>query len=347
VIPSRPLALVEIFTETFSIYGRTFVRYGLLFLILLVPGICLVTAGTTNFSQDFIMSAKHDINFNDSDLTNARNDFNAFVTQQNPILAEKLPGAGQPYPHANTRQLYYYFRGNLTRFSSSIDLLASGLLLLTIGVFALISATVDLASQVFEERPQELFGSLRAAFTKHVWKILLLYLLYAFAALALDGILSLLPAAGAGALSGFVLVTQIYIVIRLCVTVPALVSEESGPFQALARSWQLTKPAGGRMFGALLVSFALLFVAMIFLGLLLQFFFRDFSLWWNDVLTRDHLALQWMLQSVPGAILGAASEMTIELLILFSVMPIFVTVLYYDLRTRNDGPLVYVDEDPQ
>ena len=347
MIPSRPLALVEIFTETLSIYGRTFMRYGLLFIVLLVPGICLVAAGTTNFTQDFISSAKHDINFNDTDLTNARSDFNAFVTQQNPVLAEKLPGTGQPYPHASTRQLYYYFHGNFTRFSSSIDLLASGLLLLMIGIFALIAATVDLASQVFEERRQEFFSSLRAAFAKHVWKILLLYLLYVFAAFALDGILSLLPAAGAGALSGFALVTQIFIVIRLCVTVPALVSEESGPFQAIARSWELTKQAGGRMFGALFVCFALLFVAMIFLGLILQFFFSNFSLWWNDFLTRDHLTLQWMLQSVPGAILGAASEMTIELLILFGVVPIFMMVLYYDLRTRHDGPLVYVDEIPQ
>jgi hypothetical protein len=345
VIPSRSLALVEIITETFSIYGRTFVRYGLLFLLLIVPGICLITAGTTSFTEDFVASAKHEINFGDSDLTNARNDFNALITEQNPAISEKLPGAGLPYPHANTRQLYYFFRTNFTRFSSSIDLLASGLLLLTIGVFALIASTVDLASQVFEERRQELFGSLRAAFMSHVWKMLLLYLLYMIAILGLDGILGLLPDAAADALSGFVLVAQIYLVLRLFVTIPALISEESGPFQAIVRSWWLTKNAMGRIFGASFVFSIILFVAFLFVGLIMQFFFSDFSLWWNEFLTRDHLTLQWLLESVPGALWAAAAESAIALLLLFGLMPIFGTVLYYDLRTRHDGPLVYVDEN--
>jgi len=86
VIPSRSLALVEIITETFSIYGRTFVRYGLLFLLLAVPGICLVTAGTTSLTTDAIVAVRHDVIFGDSDLTNARNDLNAYLSEQNPIL---------------------------------------------------------------------------------------------------------------------------------------------------------------------------------------------------------------------------------------------------------------------
>jgi hypothetical protein len=343
LIPSRPLALVEIISETFSIYGRTFARYALLFLLLILPGVCLVTAGTTSFTEDFITSAKHEINFGDSDLTNARNDFNAFVTQQNPAFSEKLPGAGQPYPHANTLQLYYFFRTNYTRFISSIDLLASGFLLLIIGICALTAITVDLAAQVFEERRQELFGSLRAAFAKHVWKILLLYLLYMIAVLSFDGIIGLLPDAAAGALSGFILVAQIYIILRLFVTVPALISEEIGPFQAIGRSWQLTKNAGGRIFGATFVCSVLAFVAFMFLGLIMQFFFSDFSLWWNDFLTRDHLTLQWLLESTPGALLAASAEMTLETIILFGLIQTLGPVLYYDLRTRNDGPLVYMD----
>ncbi len=344
MIPSRPLALVEIVTETFTIYWRTFARYGILFLLLVVPGICIITAGSTGLAEDAIVAARHDINFSDSDLTIVRNDFNAFVTQQNPVLAEKLPGAGQAYPHATTRELYHYFVSNLSRFASPIDLIALGFLLLILGVFALVAITVDLASQVFEERPQELFGSLRAAFAKHVWKILLLYLLYMIAVLVLDGVLDLLPDAGAGVLSGFVLVAQVYFILRLFVTIPALVSEESGPFQAIRRSWELTNAAVGRILGSSIVFSVILFVGLMIVGVFMQLLFSNFAVWWNEFLTRDRLTLQWLLESTPRALWAAAAEMSVSLLVVFGVLPIFGTVLYYDLRTRRDGPLVYVDE---
>lgn len=344
MIPSRPLALVEIITETFSIYGRTFARYGALFLLLAVPGICLVTAGTTSLTSDAIVVVRHDANFGDTDLTNARNDLNALIVEQNPVLSEKLPGAGQPYPHAATRKLYSFFSANVTRFYSSFEFLAVGFVLLTIGIFALMAVAVDLASQVFEERPQELFGSLRAAFAKHVWKILLLYLIYMIAVLAFDGILGLLPDAAAGALSGFILVAQIYLILRLFVTVPALVSEESGPFAAVRRSWELTRHSGGRVFGASFVFAIIVFVGFMMASVILQFIFSDFSLWWNDILTRDHLTLQWLLDTTPGALRAAAGEITVVSLLFFGLMPIFSTVLYYDLRTRHDGPLVYLPE---
>ncbi len=344
MIPSRPLALVEIITETFSIYGRTFVRYGLIFLLLVAPGICLVTAGITGLTNDAVLAVKHDINFSDTDLTNARNDFNAFVTQQNPALAVKLPGAGMTYPHAATRLVYHYVMSNVTRFSAPIDMLGAGFILLIIGVFALVASTTDLASQVFEERKQELFGSLRAALAKHVWKILLLYLIYLIAMLALDGILGLLPDAAAGVLSGFTLVAQIYVMLRLFVTVPALVSEEIGPFQSVTRSWQLTRHAAGRILGAAFVCAILLFVGSIMVFIVLQFIFSDFSVWWNEILTRDHLTIPWFLDSTPAALRAAAGEVTVLMLIIYGLSPIFCTVLYYDLRTRHDGPLVYVDE---
>jgi glycerophosphoryl diester phosphodiesterase family protein len=344
VIPSRPLALVEIITETFSIYGRTFVRYGLLFLILLVPGICLVTAGGTNLTEDFVTSAKHEINFDDSDLTTARNDINGYISEWNPAFAAMLPGSDQLHPHASTRQLYYFVRTNLTRFASSVDLLAAGLVLTVIGIFALAAVAVDLACQVFEARKQELFGSLRAAFARHVWKMLLLYILYLIAIWVLDAILSFLPGSAGDAISGFVMIAQIYVVLRLMVTIPALVSEESGPFHAIARSWELTRRAGWRIVGASFVFAVLLFVGSIILSTMMQLLFGDVSAWWNDFFTRGHLTLNWFLGTLPGFLRAMAGEMSFMLLIFYSLLSIFGTVLYYDLRTRHDGPLVYVDE---
>ncbi len=345
MIPSRPLPLVEIISETFSIFGRTFLRYALLFLLLLVPGLCLVTAGGTTLVGDSILAARHEMAFDDSDLTALRNDFNAALASQNPAFAATLHVTGEPYPHPRTRQLYYFVRANLTRFSSSLGLLATGLVLFIIGLFALAAATVDLASQAFEERELEFFGSLGAAFARHVWKMLLLYMVYLIAVWGLDAILVFLPGTAGDAMSGFVLVAQIYLMFRLMVTVPVLVSEELGPFQSLARSWQLTRNAGWRTLGASFVFGVIFFVGLLMLSVVLQLVFSGVPIWWNDFLTRDRLTILWFLTTLPGFIRAAAAEISFTLLIFFGLLPVFGTVLYYDLRTRHDGPLVYLDEN--
>ncbi len=96
------------------------------------------------------------------------------------------------------------------------------------------------------------------------------------AVLAFDGILGLLPDAAAGALSGFILVAQIYLILRLFVTVPALVSEESGPFAAVRRSWELTRHSGGRVFGASFVFAIIVFVGFMMASVILQFHLQRF-----------------------------------------------------------------------
>lgn len=325
-------------------------RYALLFLILLVPGICLVSAGGTSLTSDVFTQAHHEIGFNDSDFTALRNDFTAFLIEQNPALNSShifaTSDTGQAYPHASTRKLYDFARSNLTRFSSSFSIFITGLVLLVIGLFALAAAAVDLASQSFEERALELFGSLRAALARHLWKILLLYILYSIVVGSVDAILSILPDGAAGALSGLVLITQIYIILRFAVTIPALVSEELGPFPALARSWQLTHRSGWKIFGASVIFGIILFAGVTMLGLVMQFVFSDVLTWENDFLTKDHLTLTWFLTGLPGFIRGAAIELSIVMLIVLGLLPVFGTVLYYDLRTRKDGPLMYLDEHP-
>lgn len=345
MIPSRPLALVDIISETLSIYGRSFWRYALFFLILFIPGTAIMTVGTTNLAQDAMLAAQHGIAFGDSDLTAARNDTKAWFAKQNPIFAAQWPVTDtSPFPHPRTRQFAHYLEDNVSQFQSSISVLSLGLALLLIGLFALVAVTVDLGCQLFEERGQEFWEPLREAFGKHVWKMLLLYILYLAANWSVDGILILLPPDIGGVLGSFVTNAQIYFLIRLAVTFPVLVSEGLGPLQAVARSWELTRRMGWRIFGASLVMGVLSFLGLMVLSMIMSLASGDVFAWMNDFFSRDHLTTQWLLQSLPGVFRAIAIDTGIAMLGLFSLAPIFFTVLYYDLRTRHDGPLVYLEE---
>ncbi|HZK77124.1 MAG TPA: hypothetical protein VFD13_09465 [Candidatus Kapabacteria bacterium] len=345
MIPSRPLALVDIISETLSIYGRSFWRYALFFLLLVVPGAAIVTVGTTNLAQDATTSAHRDIGFGDSDLTAARNDTKAWFGKQNPIFAAQWPVTDTAhFPHPRTRQLASYLENNFSRFESSISVLAVGLALLLIGLFALMAGTADIGCQLFEERAQEFWEPLRDAFGKYVWKMLLLYILYLAANWSVDGILLLLPPDVGGVFGSFVTSAQIYVLIRLAATVPALVSEGLGPFQAVARSWELTRRAGWRIFGATFVIGILSFLGLMVLIMVISIVSGGVFLWLNDFFSKDQLTISWLLQSVPGVLRAVAIDTGIAVLTLFSLAPIFFTVFYYDLRTRHDGPLVYLEE---
>ncbi len=345
MIPSRPLALVDIISETLSIYGRSFWRYALLFLILFVPGTAIVAVGTANLAQDAIISAQHDIGFGDSDLTAARNDTKAWFAEQNPIFAAQWPGTDTShFPHASTLRLSHYWENNISRFESSISLLLLGFVLLIIGIFALVAVTVDLGCQVFEERRQEFWEPLRDSFGKHVWKMLLLYILYLSVSWSVEGMLMALSPDVAGAIGSFVTMAQIYVILRLAVTIPAMVSEELGPFQSLARSWELTRRAGWRIFGATLAFGVIVFLALMLVSMIMSIVSGDALTWMNDFLVKPYLTVTWLLESFPGVLRSIAIESGIAMLALFSMLPLFFTVLYYDLRTRHDGPLVYLED---
>jgi hypothetical protein len=360
MIPSRPLNLVEIVGETFSIYRRIFLRYAGVFLLLVVPGICLTTYATLTATQNVIGAAHHAGAFDDSDLTQLRNDIRHWLEEQNPLLTAGLPAprvdstlatdTTRREATASLERPLRYIREHITDLSSDFLLLGAAFLVLLIGTFAAITATIDLASQTFEERPLEFGYSLRASLLGHAWKALFLYLLYIIATSILDqvlvGIDSLSKNVG-DAIAGFVSVAQIYVLIRLVALLPALVSEELGPFRAVLRSWHLTRRSGWRIF-AVSAGFAIiLFVVTMIVTAISGIFFGGVYTWWSDFLSRDTLTITWLLRTLPDFVTSVAGEVTLIALLLFGLLFVFATVLYYDLRTRRDGPLVYLEEVPE
>ncbi len=345
MIPSRPLPLVGILAETFSIYGKTIVRYALLFLILIVPGVIFLTIGSTNATNDIVTSAQHDIGLNDSTLTALRNDARTWIDVQDPMFAAEWPmGDTAHYPHASTLQFGNYLESHTSYFESSASLFFIGIVLFMVGGFALVSVIIDLASRVFEEHPQALGPPLRDAFARNVWKMLFLYIVYSVLSWIVDEILLALPGAVGGIFTSFRIVIEMYLLIRLSLTFPALVSEELRPFQAVARSWELTRGAGWRIFGGAFAFGVLYFFAVVLLSMVISIVAGSPFLWLNDFFTLTHITVGWFLQGISGLIQSLALLWSIVLLLLFSLVPIFATVFYYDLRTRHDGPLVYLED---
>jgi hypothetical protein len=112
----------------------------------------------------------------------------------------------------------------------------------------------------------------------------------------------------------------IFLGVKWCVTFPAIVSERAGPFSAMGRSWELTRGHWWRTFGTLLVlvliSAVLWFLVVAGLGGL--------------------IASDENMSEVTYAVLSTA--LTIILLaVLYPLVASIITVIYYDLRVRNEG----------
>ncbi len=112
----------------------------------------------------------------------------------------------------------------------------------------------------------------------------------------------------------------IFLSVKWSVTFAAIVSERAGPFQAMGRSWELTRGHWWRTFGTLLVlaliSFVLYLLVIAGLGGL--------------------IATNEDMSQLTYAVLSTALTV-ILLAILYPLVASIITVIYYDLRVRNEG----------
>jgi hypothetical protein len=399
MIPSRPLSFAETIRETFFLYARTFSRYLLLFIAFCIPGLLIVTYATTNFIEQVVISAQHDIDFNDQGLTAIRNEARNWLSVHDPLLIEeeqllqqsdttrvapadttratpadtthtsatdtthtsatdttrtsrtdttRAATAASTGDTSRVHQFVYYFRTNLTKFSSSIALFVFGCILLLLGIFSLAVTLIDLACQVFEEHGRNLRDALRATVPKQVWNVALLFIIYVAAISAADGLVTLIDSfsdAIAGFISSLLTIAQVYLMVRLSLTLPALVSEGIGPFTALRRSWHLTRRSGWRIFKYTGIFSAIIMIVIIILSMVSGLVVSGTLIpWYEAFLSRPEISVAWFLASVPGFIHAAVIYFGILFIPVFALLPIFATVFYYDLRTRHEGPLVYLEE---
>jgi hypothetical protein len=116
------------------------------------------------------------------------------------------------------------------------------------------------------------------------------------------------------------IIPGIWISVKLSMTFPALVCEKAGPLRSIGRSWELTKDNWWRVFGTLIVIFLLVFVITLALGGVLGAVLLS-----SDSMSEVAFAV---LTTLIGLLIAA---------ITYPLIAAVVTVMYYDLRVRNEG----------
>jgi hypothetical protein len=116
------------------------------------------------------------------------------------------------------------------------------------------------------------------------------------------------------------IIPGIWLSVKLSMAFPALVCEKAGPLRSIGRSWELTKDNWWRVFGTLLVVIILIFVISIALGGVLGAVLLS-----SDSVSEVAFAV---LTTVIGLLIAA---------ITYPLIAAVVTVIYYDLRVRNEG----------
>jgi hypothetical protein len=112
----------------------------------------------------------------------------------------------------------------------------------------------------------------------------------------------------------------VWLSVKFSMTFPALVCEKAGPLRSIGRSWELTKDNWWRVFGTLIVVLLLLFVISLALGGVLGAVLLS-----SDSMSEVAFAV---LTTLIGLLIAA---------ITYPLIAAVVTVMYYDLRVRNEG----------
>jgi hypothetical protein len=121
---------------------------------------------------------------------------------------------------------------------------------------------------------------------------------------------------------GFVLliIPGVWIGVKLAMVFPAVVFERKGPFGAIGRSWTLTRGNWWRTFGTLVVVFLITFVMQLVLGGLVGGVLGSFD----------------NVSDLTAAIVLTLVNL-LTLLLTYPLWAAVTSVVYYDLRVRNEG----------
>jgi len=135
----------------------------------------------------------------------------------------------------------------------------------------------------------------------------------------------------------------IYAAIRIMFSGIALVSEESGPFEAIKRSLELTMNSFWRIFGISLIVGILIYIIMILIRLPFSLVLSADTDWITDFI-RGNVNIPHFFAGIKNACGALILSGLLSSAITVSFFPAFLTTFYYDLRTRNDGALEYPAE---
>jgi hypothetical protein len=118
-----------------------------------------------------------------------------------------------------------------------------------------------------------------------------------------------------------IIIPGVFLAVKWSMTYAAIVAERAGPFSAMGRSWALTRGHWWRTFGTLVVLGLIAFV-LFFVGL--------------AVVGAAAVAVDDTIGTTAYAVVITVATILV-LAVLYPLVAAIVTVIYYDLRVRNEG----------
>ena len=220
-----------------------------------------------------------------------------------------------------------------------------GSVLLILGLIGSLAARYDLSSRAYEDRALDLRKMLGLAISRNLWMLIVQSFIIGFAMLFGFGMIigltfTISPVLGAfGILASFAII--IYTIVRILFSQIALVSEESGPFNAIVRSLDLTKNSFLRIFGIFLIATLLMIIASTILQLPFSYIFTPKTDWLITFFRGKPIDIPKTVDDIKSSIYGWEFISVISGLLTASFSTSFITTFYYDLRTRREGVLEY------
>ena len=265
------------------------------------------------------------------------------------IYHAKIPGTSAQL--AVTQMKYSkitsdFLWGHFWKMSSDGLLILLSLALFAFGAVFANAASIDLACRAFEERPLAFGSVITETLRRNVWQVLAFQLVYFLALIIIPNAIvsavqsvSYMTSVFVGMLFGL---ARLYVALRIIVILPTLISEERGLLAAAKRSWALTAGNWWRIFGICLVVGIIGGIVFFFVFIApLVFETAQLISWGRAFLFSPTLTMHDAISMI-ASITEWLSKICVYSAGLFMLLYTpFTTTLYYDLRTRLDGPLSY------
>jgi hypothetical protein len=375
MIPSRELSIGEIINETLHIAMRTFTRGVGVAMVLGVISTIIIVAGIDRMLWGTYDILKKDYRVDSVSISEFREGIAQEIKEKNPTLLKiYLPELYQmqikreikiSLPADSTHTLMASdslamqrdFSGEVREFLGTNSDKLIGILNMTFlgyllslffGIFASTCIT-DLCIRNFEERRISLTRSLLLTIKRNVWLNIIQFLLLAFIVIFGLGLMfvvgSIMPVAIEVLLVLAGAVLSVYTVLRLVFAQPALISEELGPWEALHRSWQLTRGYFWRTVGILIVVGLMFLTISLILQGIANIFIKDDLTVLTDFITGKHNDIRSAIENISAFLSKYLIGSSIVSALLATLSPALMTTMYYDLRTRKEGSLEYPEDE--
>jgi hypothetical protein len=375
MIPSRELSIGEIINETLHIGVRTFTRGVVVALVLGVISTVVLVSGIDRMLWGTYEILKKDYRLDSVSVGEFRDGIAHEMNVKNPMLLKiympelyemevkreikisvplrdsaNAAGLDSVATQRNfSREVREFISANSEQLFGILNLTVLGYLLsLFFGIFASTCIT-DLCVRSYEERRLSLARSLLVTIKRNVWLNIIQFLLLIFILLFGLGFMVVIAAMLPLPLEILVIlaaaVMSIYTLFRLIFAQPALVSEELGPWEALHRSWQLTKGYFWRTVGILIIVGLMFLTISLIAQAIANIFIKDDLDVLNGFLTGRSNDLRAAIENISHFLSKYLIGSAVVGALLATASPSLMTTMYYDLRTRKEGSLEYPEEE--